>query len=225
MDEDADREGARGSSGPKKPPGSAALGGSPPDSLRLDHRIVASLIEEGSRVLDLGCGGGELLEHLIKKKRVEGFGVEINEEEIYRCVERGLSVSHEDIDSGLKDYPDLFFDYVIFNQTMQQVHMPRRAIEGALRIGKRLIIGFPNFCQFLARLQIGFSGHVPITHSLPYTWYETPNLHFLSIRDFHLFCRREGLRVLSAFYLAKKRPIRLLPNLFAYNAILLVERA
>lgn len=194
------------------------------ETLRLDHRIISSLIEEGSRVLDLGCGDGELLEHLVKRKRVEGYGIEISEEAIYRCVERGLTVSHEDIDSGLKDYPDLFFDYVIFNQTMQQVHLPSRAIRGALRIGRRVIIGFPNFCQIFGRLQIALGGRVPVTHSLPYTWYETPNLHFLSIKDFHRFCRMEGLAVLEASYLGKRREIGFLPNLFAYNAILLVEK-
>ena len=193
-------------------------------ALRLDHRIIASLIDEGSRVLDLGCGEGELLEYLINEKGIEGYGIEISEEAIYRCVERGLSVSHEDIDSGLKDYPDQFFDYVIFNQTMQQVHRPKEAIHGALRIGKRLIIGFPNFCHIRARLQISFIGRVPITHSLPYTWYVTPNLHFLSIKDFLVFCREERLHILKAAYLAKNRVIRFLPDLFAYNALLLITR-
>jgi len=193
-------------------------------ALRLDHRIIASLVDKGSRVLDLGCGEGELLEFLINEKEVEGYGIEISEDAIYRCVERGLSVSHEDIDSGLKDYPDQFFDYVIFNQTMQQVHRPKEAIRGALRIGRRLIIGFPNFCHIGARFQISFLGRVPITHSLPYSWYDTPNLHFLSIKDFLRFCRGEKIIILKAIYLAKKREIRFLPDLFAYNALLLITR-
>ncbi len=194
------------------------------DELRTDHRIIASLVSRGSRVLDLGCGEGILLEHLVRERDIEGFGIEISERAIYRCVERGLSVSHEDIDSGLKHYPERFFDYVIFNQTMQQVHKPRMAIHRALKIGKTVIVGFPNFCHVRARVQITFGGRVPITPSLPYTWYNTPNLHFLSIRDFSDFCRAENILIRETFFLSRSRVIRLLPNLRAYNALFVLRR-
>lgn len=192
--------------------------------LKLDHRIIASIITPESRVLDLGCGEGELLEYLVKTRGIEGYGIEINESAIYKCVEKGLSVSHEDIDSGLKDYPDHFFDYVIFNQTMQQVHQPKKAIHRALRIGQQIIVGFPNFCHITARCQLTIRGRVPITRSLPYTWYDTPNLHFLSIKDFQSFCHQEKIRINKITYLTQKRSFKILPNLFAYNAVFLIEK-
>ncbi|MEA3489847.1 MAG: methionine biosynthesis protein MetW [Candidatus Omnitrophota bacterium] len=189
------------------------------EDLRLDHKIIGNMIKPGAMVLDMGCGDGDLLEYLVVKKDVRGSGVEINEEAIYSCVEKGLSVSHGDIDSGLREYPDKMFDYVIFNQTMQQVHRPREAIQEALRIGKEIIIGFPNFCYIKARLQIFFGGHVPITPSLPYSWYDTPNLHFLSIKDFRHFCSEQGITIEKSVFLSEKCIVRFLPNLFALNAI------
>lgn len=194
------------------------------EDLSLDHKIIGDLIEPGSMVLDLGCGDGELLEYLVAEKEVKGSGVEINEDAIYRCVEKGLSVSHGDIDSGLKEYPDSLFDYVIFNQTMQQVYSPAEALNEAFRVGKKVIVGFPNFCYVNARLQIFFAGHVPVTPSLPYSWYDTPNLHFLSIKDFEAFCRKQEIRIEKRIFLNEKRIVRLFPNLFALNAIFQVSR-
>jgi methionine biosynthesis protein MetW len=192
--------------------------------LRLDHRIIASIIKPSSKVLDLGCGEGDLLEYLVKTRDIEGYGIEISEPAIYSCVEKGLSVSHEDIDSGLKDYPDKFFDYVIFNQTMQQVHRPKKAIHRALRIGRQVIVGFPNFCHIHSRHQMSVKGRVPITRSLPYNWYDTPNMHFLGIKDFHDFCRDEKIRIQEIYNLAKNRSIKFFPNLFAFNAIFLITK-
>ncbi|MBU0683187.1 MAG: methionine biosynthesis protein MetW, partial [Candidatus Omnitrophica bacterium] len=165
------------------------------EELRFDHSVIGDMVEFGSKVLDMGCGDGDLLEYLVINKEVEGSGVEISEEAIYSCVEKGLSVSHGDIDSGLREYPDNFFDYVIFYQTMQQVHKPKEAISEALRIGKKVIVGFPNFCHISARVQMFFLGHVPRTLSLPYSWYDTPNLHFLSIKDFQFFCDDQNIFV------------------------------
>lgn len=194
------------------------------DELRADQRIIASLVHRGSRVLDLGCGEGILLQHLIRERGIEGFGIEISESAIYRCVERGLSVSHEDIDSGLKHYPEQFFDFVIFNQTMQQVRKPRMAILRALRIGKTVIVGFPNFCHLQARIQITLGGRVPVTSSLPHLWYDTPNLHFLSIKDFSRFCRKESIQIKKTVFLSPSGVIRLLPNLRAQNALFVLRR-
>ncbi|MFH1836785.1 MAG: methionine biosynthesis protein MetW [Candidatus Omnitrophota bacterium] len=194
------------------------------EELRLDHKIIGEMVEAGSRVIDMGCGDGDLLEYLVLNKKVDGTGVEINERAIYQCVEKGLSVSHGDIDSGLKEYPEDVFDYVIFNQTMQQIHRPKEAILEALRIGAKVIIGFPNFCYLNARIQLFFKGHVPVTPSLPYSWYDTPNLHFLSIKDFKRFCQKQGIKVEKSVFLNEKGKIRILPNLFALNAIFQISK-
>ncbi len=194
------------------------------EDLRFDHKVIGEMVKPGTTVLDMGCGDGDLLEYLVLSKDVRGSGVEISEEAIYKCVEKGLSVAHGDIDSGLKEYPDNLFDYVIFNQTMQQVHKPKEAILEALRIGKEVIIGFPNFCVLKARFQIFFAGHVPVTPSLPYTWYDTPNLHFLSIKDFEVFCREQGITVEKSVFLSEKGIVRFMPNLFALNAIFQISR-
>ena len=188
------------------------------EELSLDHKIIGEMIEPSTTVLDVGCGGGDLLEYLVENKDVEGAGVEISEEAIYSCVEKGLSVSHGDIDSGLREYPDKQFDYVIFNQTMQQVQRPKESILEALRIGKKVIVGFPNFCVLYSRIQL-FFGHVPVTKSLPYTWYNTPNLHFLSINDFRDFCGKQGITIESSVCLNATGVVKIFPNLFAGNAI------
>ncbi|MBD3426235.1 MAG: methionine biosynthesis protein MetW [Candidatus Omnitrophica bacterium] len=182
------------------------------------------MVRPGTMVLDMGCGDGDLLEYLVLQKNVKGSGVEISEEAIYKCVEKGLSVSHGDIDSGLKEYPDRMFDYVIFNQTMQQVYRPKEAIMEALRIGREVIIGFPNFCYLGARLQIFFTGRVPVTPSLPYSWYDTPNLHFLSIKDFAEFCRGQEIVIEKSVYLSEKGMVSFMPNLLALNAIFQISK-
>ena len=194
------------------------------EELRSDHRIIGDMIAPGSVILDVGCGNGDLLEYLTEEKNVKGSGVEISEEAIYLCVEKGLSVSHGDIDSGLREYPDKFFDYVIFNQTMQQVQKPGDAISEALRIGRRVIVGFPNFCNMPARLQLFFAGHVPVTPSLPYSWYDTPNLHFLSIKDFEKFCDSMKIKIEKKVFVSGDSLIRVLPNLFAQNGIFQITK-
>ena len=194
------------------------------EELRFDHKIIGDIVESGTMVLDLGCGDGDLLEYLVSSKKVKGSGVEISEEAIYSCVEKGLSVSQGDIDSGLKEYPDNQFDYVIFNQTMQQVNKPEEAISEALRIGRKVIIGFPNFCNIKARFQLSILGQVPVTASLPYTWYDTPNLHFLSIKDFQKFCKDNYISIEKQFFLSKKKIIMFWPNLFALNAVFQISK-
>ncbi|MBF0252225.1 MAG: methionine biosynthesis protein MetW [Candidatus Omnitrophica bacterium] len=189
------------------------------DQLKYDHRIIGGIVTPKSKVMDLGCGKGELLEYLVKRKDVQGYGIEINEQDIYSCVEKGLSVSQSDIDSGLADYPAEFFDFVIINQTMQQLHHPKNAIKEALRVGKNAIIGFPNFCVLPARIQLFFYGKVPVMPSLPYEWYNTPNLHFLSIKDFEKFCQDEGFVIEEKFFITGSKKIGMFPNLFAENAI------
>jgi len=194
------------------------------DSIPLDYRVIQQIIEPGSRVLDLGCGTGELIDLLSKEKNAKVQGIELNEAAIYRCVEKGLSVFHGDIDSGLSEYPDKSFDYVILNQTMQQAKKVDFVIEESLRVGKKVIVGFPNFVYLKARIMFFFRGKAPITESLPYRWYDTPNLHFLSTSDFKDFCLKKNIIILAAYYLGKKRLIRFWSNLFALNAIFVITR-
>ncbi|MGA2028270.1 MAG: methionine biosynthesis protein MetW, partial [Syntrophobacteraceae bacterium] len=174
------------------------------ESTRLDHRIISELIVPGASVLDLGCGAGELLYMLIKDRAAHGQGIEIDEQAIYACVARGLNVFHGDIDSGLFDYPDRSFDYVILNQCLQQVLHVETVLADSLRVGKKVIVGFPNFAHYGARLQLFFRGRAPVTASLPYQWYETPNLHFLSISDFFIFCRDKGITIERCEYIGNR---------------------
>jgi methionine biosynthesis protein MetW len=190
---------------------------------QLDHRIIAQLIEPHSTVLDLGCGTGELLYFLIGEKGVRGQGIEIDESAIYQCVARGLNVLHGDLDSGLSEYLDRSFDYVILNQCLQQVRHVETVFIDSLRVGKKVIVGFPNFAHFRARLQLGLKGRAPVTASLPYAWFDTPNLHFLSIADFYDYCREKGVRIERSEFLGRKGPVRILPNLFAETAIFLLS--
>ena len=196
----------------------------PSESDRLDHRIIAELIAPGSSVLDLGCGTGELLYLLIKDRGVHGQGIEIDEQAIYTCVAKGLNVIHGDIDSGLFEYPDRSFDYVILNQSLQQVRHVEPVVEDSLRVGRKVIVGFPNFAHFSARLQMFLKGRAPVTASLPYQWYETPNLHFLSVSDFFIFCRDKGIIIERCEYIGNRGRISRLPNIFAQVGIFVIFR-
>ena len=193
-------------------------------SANIEHRVIMEWIEQGASVLDLGCGDGELLTRLIDEKQVRAQGIEISEEAIHQCVARGLSVFQEDIDSGLSAYLDESFDYVILNQTFQQVKKPDFVLKEALRVGKKIIVGFPNFLYISARFQMFFGGKVPVTPSLPYEWYDTPNLHFLSIADFVEYCRKREIQIERSAFIAKNKRVRLFPNLFAEIGLFLLSK-
>ncbi|MGD0337144.1 MAG: methionine biosynthesis protein MetW, partial [Candidatus Omnitrophota bacterium] len=183
------------------------------EPISIDHRAILELIQPYSAVLDLGCGNGELLYILTREKNVRAQGIEIDEQAIYKCVARGLSVFHGDIDSGLSEYKDKSFDYVILNQSLQQVRHAKTVLNEALRVGKKVIVGFPNFAHINARWQIFFGGRAPVTAALPYTWYESPNFHFLSNFDFIDYCKDEKIRIERAIFLGNKRRVHLFPNL------------
>jgi methionine biosynthesis protein MetW len=193
------------------------------ETLPLEYEAILKWIRQGSSVLDLGCGNGELLDLLVREKSVRAQGIEISEQAIYQCVAKGLSVFHEDIDHGLSDYADQSFDYVILNQSFQQVKKPDIVLMEALRVGRAVIVGFPNFAHYQARLQIFFKGKTPVTPSLPYEWHDTPNLHFLSISDFNEYCRQRNIKLEKAAFVGKKRRIKIFPNLFALTGIFLIS--
>lgn len=192
--------------------------------MRSDYRVITDWVTRGASVLDLGCGDGELLSILVGEKDVRANGIEIDEQAIYKCVERGLSVFQEDIEGGLSGYPDESFDYVIMSNSLQQVKKPDPVFKDALRVGKKLIVGFPNFSRYSTRLQMLLSGKVPVTPSLPYQWYETPNLHFLSISDFRDYCKLRGLKIEESAYLSGGRRVRAFPNLLAEQGLFLLSK-
>jgi methionine biosynthesis protein MetW len=157
-------------------------------AIRADFRLIEDLVGEDSRVLDIGCGDGELLSLLVEKRNVDGRGIELSQAGVNRCVANGLAVIQGDADSDLVDYPDDIFDYVILSQTIQATHKPRTVLSHLLRIGKRAIVSLPNFGHWRVRLQLLTHGRMPISQHLPYTWYDTPNIHFCTIRDFVDLC-------------------------------------
>ncbi|MCK5580397.1 MAG: methionine biosynthesis protein MetW [Candidatus Omnitrophica bacterium] len=195
-----------------------------PKDIRVDHRLICEMIEPDLKVLDLGCGDGELLSLLIKHKGCRGTGIEINEHAIYKCVAKGLTVSHADINSGLSDYSDGRFDYVILNESLQEVLNIKATILEALRVGKKVVVGVPNFCHFSARLQLFFNGRVPVTEGLPYQWYDTPNLRFFSIKDFRFFCKENNISIEKFTAVGRGIEIKFLRNLFAHIGIFLLTK-
>ena len=192
--------------------------------MRIDHKFILEMIEPNSHVLDLGCGDGELLSLLMKHKQCRATGIEIDEKEIYKCLERGVTVSHGDIDTGLEDYGDQRFDYVILNESLQEILNSDKVIKEALRVGKRVIVGIPNFCNISARLQIFLWGQVPVTKGLPYKWYNTPNLRFLSIKDFRHFCAERKIVVERERAIGLNKEVFIKRNLFAYIALFLLRK-
>jgi methionine biosynthesis protein MetW len=193
------------------------------EDLGLESRIIADMIPPGAAVLDLGCGDGDLLAVLVKDKKARVQGIEIDEQCIYKCVSRGLSVLHGNIDSGLAEYDAKTFDFVILNQSFQQVRKPETVLREALRVGRQVIVAIPNFAHYRARWQIFFKGRTPVTASLPYEWYDTPNLHFLSLLDFAEYCRKRHIQIDRTAYTALDKRVKLFPNLLALVGIFVLS--
>lgn len=201
-----------------------------PDNTRFDLQVIASWITPGARVLDLGCGNGDLLDQLKRDKQVHGTGIELSESKVARCIERGLTVLQGDFQEEVHDYPDLSFDYVILSQTLQQILEPKVLLPELLRVGKRVIVSFPNFGHWLVRIQVLFTGHAPVTDQLPYEWYDTPNIRVITINDFKRFLRMTGVRLAREVAInthhhdREGHIVTYLTNLRATYGIMMLER-
>ncbi len=167
---------------------SAAVAGAAAGELRQDLRLIAEMVEPGSRVLDIGCGDGALLAYLARHKSVDGRGIELSQSGVNACVGHGLSVIQGDADRDLEAYPTGAFDFVVLSQTLQATRQPRKVIEALVRIGSRAIVSFPNFGFWRIRLRLLIRGRMPVSHCLAHPWYETPNIHLCTIRDFVTLC-------------------------------------
>ena len=163
--------------------------------MRADLEIIQDWIAPGSRVLDLGCGDGALLEHLLYHKQVGGYGLEIDAEKVARCIERGVNVIEQNLDEGLGNFADNSFDVVVMTQSLQALKYPDKVLAEMLRVGKTCIITFPNFGHWRCRWYLTTKGRMPVSDFLPYTWYNTPNIHFCTFEDFERLCHELGARV------------------------------
>ena len=197
-----------------------------PESVKLadrpDFAVIGEIIEPGSRVLDLGCGEGELLAWLVANKNVHARGLEISPGKVQKAITQGVSAYQGDIESCLPDYPDATFDYVILSQTLQETRTPVPILKEMLRVGKRAIVSFPNFGHWSVRLSMLLTGRAPVTRYFPYFWYDTPNVHFLTINDFEDFCRRHDFPVARRYFLSGSTRINAAPNLLGETAVFLL---
>jgi methionine biosynthesis protein MetW len=191
---------------------------------RRDYAIIGEMVEEGSSVLDLGCGEGELLEWLVNRRGVQARGVEIEAVKVRKCVARGLSVYQGDIDHGLADYPDQCFDYIILSQTLQEAQRPLTVLREMIRVGRRAIVAFPNFGHWSVRLKLLWTGRAPKTGHLPYEWYDSPNIHFVTVLDFEEMARREGFQIERSYFLRGDHVVRAWPSLRAESAVYLLRK-
>ena len=191
---------------------------------RSDYAIIGDIIEPGSRVLDLGCGEGDLLEWLAANKDVQARGVELDGSKVQRAIARGVMVYQGDLEVGLADYPDEAFDYVILSQTLQQTLRPLRVLKEMFRVGKRAIVAFPNFGHWRVRWSHLVSGRSPRTNLFPYDWYDSPNIHFLTVDDFERLADKERWKIERSIFLSGHRTVPVFPNFLAEIAVYLVKR-
>ena len=200
------------------------------ETIRFDLQVIADWIEPGSRVLDLGCGKGDLLAWLTANKQIVGTGIELDKEKAAYCIGRGLSVLQGDLSEEVADYPDKSFDYVILSQTLQQIYEPAQLLYSLSRIGRRVIVSFPNFSHYTIRLQLMFSGHAPKNDQLPYSWYDTPNIRVITLSDFQKFARDVGYTIVKEIAIntnsanSSGSVVDFLPNLRATYGIFVIEK-
>ena len=199
------------------------------EALHLNYTVITDIIENNAKILDLGCGNGELLKMLVDKKHCNGIGVDINQNNVIASIQNGLSVIQGDIDEGLKDFSDNEFDYVILNQTLQSTEKPDFVIEEMLRTGKKGVVSFPNFGYWRVRFYLFFKGRMPKSRMLPFCWYDTPNIHLLTVEDFFDFCKDRNIKITKSVYIKRgkisKNPFnRILTNLLCEEALFVIEK-
>lgn len=197
--------------------------------LHLNYSIITEIIEDGSRVLDLGCGDGELLKRLIVEKNIKGSGIEINQENVIKALEKGLSIIQGDIDEGLKQFPDKSYDYVILNQTLQSTYNPIYVLEEMLRVGKKCVVSFPNFAYWKVRFDLMFNGRMPKSSILPFEWHNTPNIHLLTIKDFYKLAEEMPIKIEKAIFMNKARVKKSIKythfeNFFAEEVLFIISK-
>jgi methionine biosynthesis protein MetW len=186
--------------------------------MRPDQDAIVKWVEPGARVLDLGCGDGQLLRTLWEARQAPGYGVEINDARVLACVQNDVNVLQVDLESGLSLFGDGSFDCVILSETLQTIHRTELLVREMLRVGREAIVSFPNFGHWSARVQVAL-GRMPVSDTLPYEWYETPNVHHCTLRDFEDLCRRLGVRIRERLVLHGGRPVTWLPNLLGSIAV------
>lgn len=196
---------------------------------RLNYSIITEIVDKGAKVLDLGCGDGTLLAQLVEEKNVNGLGIEINQDAAISSIEKGLSVIQGDIDEGLKGFTDKEYDWVILNQTLQSTEKPDYVVEEMLRVGKKVVVSFPNFAYWKVRFYLFFTGHMPKSNALPFEWYDTPNIHLLTMNDFYKFCKKRNIKILKSVYMTNAKVkknfiMRSLSNFFAEEVIFVISR-
>jgi homoserine O-acetyltransferase len=194
--------------------------------VRVDYDVIESLIEPYSTVLDIGCGDGELLANLIADKNITGKGIELEQDLVLTCVNRGLSIIQHDIEFGLENFADKSYDYVILSQTVQTIKNTERVFTELLRVARKVIVSFPNFAHWRCRVQLFLAGSAPVTNKLPFEWHNSPNIHCLSLRDFERFCNKLSVKVEKKIPLIKTRlsPVKFAPNLFAEQVIYVTSK-
>lgn len=197
--------------------------------LHLNYSLINKMVEGNSHILDLGCGTGELMQMLKDNKNVKALGIDIDQNNVISCLKKGLSVIQGDIDSGLKEFSDKSYDYVILNQTLQSTHNPEYVMQEMLRVGKKCVVSFPNFAYWKVRFHLFFKGKMPKSRILPFEWYDTPNIHLLTISDFFEFAKKRNIKILKSIYTTratvKKFPLtKWLPNIFAEEVIFVVSK-
>ena len=191
---------------------------------RPDFAAIARWVSPGARVLDLGCGDGALLRYLWEARQAPGYGVEIDDAEVVACVKNDVNVLQMNLEDGLSVFRDASFDYVLLSETLQTIHGTEQLMREMLRVGREVIVSFPNFGHWQARLQL-LLGRMPVSEELPYAWYETPNVHLCTLTDFEDFCRRLGTRIEERLVLHAGQAVSLLPNLFGSLAVYRCTRA